>query len=206
MLMHYVHIAFIAIKRGLVKEKIPGLSGLLCRARSPAPIRNVEQGIEGRNKVVAICDYLDLEKYRWSKDCTRNALGVNHLMAPHFFNIRLFKDNREYCGNIYMLQLTCDSKAYLLIDRIQTAKFSIRYARFFQILRDALRKMFVDFQFHEILIPDGQISNNKSLSQIFHSTKDAYLKKKIQFDEAISIRSHFESLRSNTYRVLCMKN
>ncbi len=150
-------------------------------------------------------DFLDLEKYRWSNDCSRDSLGVNQLRTPHFFNIRLFKDKQEFCGNIYMLQLEHDSKHYLLVDRIQTSTFSTRYALFYQILREAFLEMFEEFPFHEILLPNTEISNNKSLNQIFHSTKRDFPKKQIYFRLTNNITTHFDSLRNNEFRILCRK-
>jgi hypothetical protein len=150
-------------------------------------------------------DYLDLEKYRWSRDCTSDSRGLNHLLTPQYFSIRLFKNNQEYCGNIYMLQLEYDSRHYLLIDRIQTSTFDTRYVMFYQILRDAFLVMFEKFPFHEILLPNTDISNNKSLNQIYHSTKKSFPKKQMYFKFPVSMRSHFESLRMDTFHVLCAK-
>ncbi len=151
-------------------------------------------------------DYLDLEKYRWSCDCSQGSLAVNHFSAPQFFNIRLFMDNEDYCGNIYMLQLEHNSRQYLLIDRIQTSEFSAQYVLFYQILRDALLEMFKDFPFHEILLSNSAASNNRSLNQIFQNSKKDFPKVHITFNLPREMRMHFESLRDDTFRVLCGKD
>ncbi len=150
-------------------------------------------------------DYLDLEKYRWSHDCSKDTLGVNQLRTPQFFNVRLFKNDKEYCGNIYMLQMECDSRIYLLVDRIQTASFDTRYVMFYDTLKDAFQKMFRDLSFNEILLPDINVSNNASLNKLFHDSKKKYIKKKVSFDLHDDMRRNFECLRSDSFHVLYSK-
>ncbi|MEW6600120.1 MAG: hypothetical protein AB1499_04040, partial [Nitrospirota bacterium] len=151
-------------------------------------------------------DYLDLEKYRWSGDCSQGTLAVNHFSTPQFFNVRMFRDNKVYCGNIYMLQLEHKYRQYLLIDRIQTSEFSAKYVLFYQILKDAFQEMFRDFRYHEVLLPNTSVSNNKSLNQIFHNSKKEFPKVQISFNVTGAMKSHFEGLRDDTFRVLCEEN
>jgi hypothetical protein len=150
-------------------------------------------------------DYLDLEKYRWSRDCSSDSLARHHFETPQFFNIRLFRNNQEFCGNIYMLHLNHESKDYLLVDRIQTSRFGTGYTLFYEILRDAFMEMFKGVPFHEVLLPSNEISNNSSLNLIYHSIKKNLPKRCIRFKPGRGKKSHFESLRSDTFRVLCSK-
>lgn len=151
-------------------------------------------------------DYLDIEKYRWSGDCSHGSLGMDHFSTPQYFNIRLFRDDKTYCGNIYMLQLEHDSKQYLLIDRIQTTEIYAQYVHFYKSLKDAFLEMFQEFPFHEILLSNSAASNNKSLNEIYHNTKKGFPKVHIPFNLPDKMRSHFESLCNDTFRVLCAKN
>lgn len=144
-------------------------------------------------------DFFDLIKGKFSSDCTDSHLGDNQLMTPHFFNIRMFKDE-QWIGNIYMLDF-CDEHDTLIIDRIQLPRdLKAIYHQFFDRLREVLIEIFEDVRYKYILMP-LKISNHATIQYAFNEYKKHLSKKEMCFDYPFA--DHFESLHvKKNYYVL----
>jgi len=143
-------------------------------------------------------DFFDLVKAKFSKDCTDTYLGERQLMAPRFFNIRIFK-KEKWTGNIYMLDF-CDPFASLIVDRIQMPRErKALYHQFFDDLKEVLIEMFEDVPYRYILMP-LTISNHGTIQKIYNQ----YRKKLTKIENWIEPQmEEFESLNgTKTFYVL----
>lgn len=136
-------------------------------------------------------DYFDLIKAKYSGDCTDTHLGDHQLLTPHFFNIRIFH-NDKWVGNIYMLDYS-EEQNCLIIDRIQMPRnMQAFYYQFFDYLKEMLVEMFEGVDYQYILMPLA-ISNHETIQKIFNEYKKHLPKKAKWFDSPFA--GHFESLR-----------
>lgn len=142
-------------------------------------------------------DFFDLLKSRFSKDCTDTYQGERQLMAPHFFNIRIFK-KEKWIGNIYMLDF-CDPFSSLIVDRIQMPRErKALYHRFFDDLKEVLIEMFEEVPYQYILMP-LKISNHGTIQKIYNQYRKKLTKKEMWVHPRMD---QFESIAGNTFYVL----
>lgn len=143
--------------------------------------------------------YLDISKYRISKDCTGTGLAEQHLATKNYFCIRIFRDS-GWLGNIYMLDFT-EEHDVLVVDRIQVPRdLKAGYINFFDHLRDMFMEMFNDVKASRVLLP-AVLSNHGTIQKGYN-----YYKKrlnKMKFYPTFNVGPHFESLRDDSFVVLC---
>ena len=135
-------------------------------------------------------DWLDLCKGKTSSDCTNWHLGREHLLAPPFFNVRIFRGS-DWIGNIYMLDFTRQN-GWLLVDRIQIPRgIEAGYVRFFDYLREVFEELFEGVEYEGILMP-LRISNHASIQKAFNDYKEKLERRSVRFPSRY--RRSFESL------------
>jgi len=147
-------------------------------------------------------DWMDLAKSSVSMDCSGSELGVNHLLTPNFFNIRIFR-NARWIGNIYMLDFT-EKTGCIIVDRIQIPRgVNAEYIQFFSHLSEVLENMFEDIPYEAILLPLS-ISNHQSIQKAFNLFRRRLPRRKITLRSKYG--RHFESLsRPRNFHILCSK-
>lgn len=147
-------------------------------------------------------DYLDIAKGEISKDCTaEGTLGIKQLMAPEFFNIRIFR-NTEWLGNIYMLDFV-DQCGVLVVDRIQIPRrFNCDFKSFIDNLSDIFRELFDGVNYRSVLMPLA-ISNHDTLQRVFNKYRKKLPARVIDLPKTNA--QLFESLRQSNFCVLYSK-
>lgn len=144
-------------------------------------------------------DWLDYCKGKTSSDCSVHHFGKEHLLAPAFFNVRIFHES-EWIGNIYMLDYTRENGC-LLVDRIQIPRgIQAGYVQFFDTLQEVFEELFEDVGYEHILLP-LRISNHASVQKAFNGYKKGLEKESVRFPHRN--RNCFESLsQKGKYYVL----
>jgi hypothetical protein len=147
-------------------------------------------------------DWLEFAKSTVSSDCSHSELGRQQLLTSHFFNIRVF-ENDKWIGNVYCLDFT-ERYGYIIIDRIQIPRnIQAKYIKFFDGFREVLEEIFADVDYHQILVPLA-ISNNATIQKIFHSYRKFLPVAQVKLHT--SYTKFFESLRHpRRLHILCTK-
>ncbi|MEN6320169.1 MAG: hypothetical protein ABFD82_15630 [Syntrophaceae bacterium] len=158
-----------------IVEEIPSLSLYLCK------------------------DLHDFFKGIYSGDCSHEIpLATAHLLAPRFFNIRVF-DHSKWVGNIYMLDYS--DKRTLIVDRIQIkSSTSTKSPGFvYRIINLLSCKLCTENGF-TLLGPSSKISNYSHIERQYHAccTK----RKQVQFKLDNEDIRNFECGISSKFYVL----
>ena len=143
--------------------------------------------------------YLDISKYRSSKDCTGTGLAEQHLATKNYFSIRIFKNSR-WLGNIYMLDFTQEHDI-LIVDRIQVPRdLKAEYLAFYDYLKEVFEEMFMNLPHSRVLLP-RTLSNHGTIQKVYNIYKKRL--EKIKFYPTFNVGPHFESLQDDSFVVLC---
>lgn len=135
----------------------------------------------------------------YSGDCSyETPLATAHLLAPRFFNIRVF-DHRKWIGNIYMLDYS--DKNTLIIDKIQIkSSASVKSLAFAYRIINYLSRTLCSENGFTLLGPSSKISNYAHIEQQYASYRTN--RKQVQFTLDNEDKSVFECGSSSKFYVL----
>lgn len=144
-------------------------------------------------------DLHDFYKGVYSGDCSQDVqLATAHLLAPRFFNIRVF-DQRKWVGNIYMLDYS-DKKA-LVVDKIQIkSSTSVKSPGFVQRMLNFLSSALRTDNGITLLGPASNISNYAHIEQQYTSYRTK--RNQTQFNLDHEDRKIFDCAKSSKFIVL----
>ena len=144
-------------------------------------------------------DLHDFFKGMYSGDCSQEiSLAKEHLLAPRFFNIRVF-DHRKWVGNIYMLDYS-DQKT-LIVDKIQIkSSTSVKSPGFVKRIMDLLSLTLRTNNGFTLIGPSSGISNYDHIEKQYVSYRAK--RKQVQFTFDNEDRKIFECAKSSRFYIL----
>lgn len=131
----------------------------------------------------------------YSGDCSQEILlATEHLLAPRFFNIRVF-DHRKWVGNIYILDYS--DQITLIVDKIQIkSSISVKSPGFVQRIMNLLSHILRTDNGITLLGPYSGISNYAHIEQQYISYRAK--RKQVQFTFDNEDRKIFECAKKST--------